>query len=261
MLIGMAVFDTVENDRTWMTRDTLESLRKTVNWEKHRLIISDNGSCEATSDLYNRYGSILPFTVLRNGSNIGTARAINRAWKQREPGEHCVKMDNDVVIHQPEWVDWLEEVFAVDPKIGICGLKRKDLEESPLSSDPWWRSKLRMLPHEKGQRWIVVEEVMHVMGTCQAYSSLLLDRIGYLAQPGTYGFDDSLAAVRAKVAGFKSAFLHGFEIDHIDPGGTEFLQWKMDHAREYMGAFNDLKARIQAGTLDVYFGGKGKYGK
>lgn len=255
MLFGMAVWDTLENGRTSMTQQTLWSLAETVNWDQHRLFISDNGSCEATHALYDYMQHQLPFEIIYNGRNIGTANAINRVWRLREPGEHALKMDNDVVIHQSGWADWMTDVFGRDPEIGICGLKRKDLMECPSSKHPWFVSKLRMLPQEKGQRWLVVEEVMHVMGTCQAYSSSLLDRIGYLYQPGLYGFDDALAAVRTKVAGFKSVFLHGFEIDHIDPGGTGYAVWKQQVSQRDMTPYNMLKDDYQSGRRDVHYDG------
>ena len=85
----------MENLCTDLTRRTLESLGKTVDWTKHRLIVSDNGSCDDTQAMYDRMRAGVPFSVIRNGTNIGTARAINRGWSYRRPGEHCVKMDNE----------------------------------------------------------------------------------------------------------------------------------------------------------------------
>jgi GT2 family glycosyltransferase len=253
----MAVHDTRANNRTWMTRYTLDSIVKTVDLEKHRLIISDNGSCDDTHRLYGKFDRHIE-RVLYNKGNIGTARAINNVWELRRENEHAVKMDNDVVIHQSGWADLFEEVFQRDPTIGICGLKRKDLEERPDHPEDWARSTLRMLPHKRGERWLVVEEVCHVMGTCQAYSDALLHEIGFLYQPGLYGFDDSLAAVRTATAGFKSAFLLGIEIDHIDPGGTEFARWKGNYARDHMHEYNRLADGIRAGKIPYHYSGTGK---
>lgn len=257
MLIAMAVHDTVENERTWMTEEALFSLAKTVDWTRHRLIVSDNGSCQTTLDNYDDFSVIFPrdaFAVLYNHENLGTARAINLAWRRRQAGEHAVKMDNDVVIHQPGWADWMEDVFDRDPLIGICGLKRNDLLESP-NAEGDYRSTLRMLPHEKGQRWLVIEEVTGVIGTCVGFSSSLLGKIGYLTQPGVYGFDDSLASIRARIAGFKRVFLCGFEIDHLDPGGDDYCQWKIEQANEHLAAFNTEVLLLATGAKSVYYDG------
>lgn len=255
MLIAMAVYDTIENKRTWMTEWTLNSLLETVDWSKHSLIISDNGSCQATQVLYQEFLDIIPnLWVIYNHGNLGTAKAINKAWLHRHPGQHAVKMDNDVVFHQAGWADWLEDVFDRDPSIGICGLKRKDLLEQP-SEVGAYKSTLRMLPHEPGQRWLVVEEVKGVMGTCQAFSSALLDKIGYLTQPGVYGFDDALASVRARLAEFKRCFLCGFEIEHIDPGGDAYCKWKIRQADRWLPEFNTEVMLLEMGVKSIYYNG------
>jgi GT2 family glycosyltransferase len=167
-------------------------------------------------------------------------------------------MDNDVLIYQPNWVDLLCEVVQRDPSLGVVGLKRKDLAESPLSDVPFYKSSLRMLPHEPGQRWLVVEEVLHVMGTCQLYSSALLDKIGYLLQPGVYGFDDALSSLRAHLTGFKTVFLHGVEIDHIDPGGTRYTAWKAEYAEQQMAAYGKLAQEFKDKKRSVYCSEQGE---
>src|SRR5688572_16604547 len=177
-LLAMAVYDTVENKRTELTKQTLLSLFTTVDFSKHRLIISDNGSCEATIQLYYdveaSLSNPLMFTVysnvIFNGTNLGTAEAINKAWRQRRDGENAIKMDNDVKIYKEGWMDEMEAAIARDPSIGQVGLKRKDCWENPEHVDPFYKSQLRMLPHKAGEAWIVVEEVNHVMGTCVMHS-------------------------------------------------------------------------------------------
>jgi len=98
-----------------------------------------------------------------------------------------------------------------------------------------------------------VEYVNHVMGTCQMYSPELRAKIGYLYQPRLYGFDDSLAAIRCHVAGFKNAFLPHIEIDHIDPGGTAYQDWKHKVSGEDMAEYNRLKHGYQTGQIPIYY--------
>ena len=247
-LISLAVWDTEENGRTEYTAKTLETLYLTVNTRKHRIVIVDNGSCEATQNLLNKAARI---EVIRLHENIGTAKAVNKAWQLRKDGEHCIKMDNDVVIHQSGWVDQMERAIAIDPTIGIIGLKRKDCWEEPSRTD-FYQSKLQMLPHVPGEPWVVVEWVNHVMGTCQMFNSALLDKIGYLYQPRLYGFDDALAAVRCQQAGYYSCFLPHIEIDHIDTGATTYQGWKEKHAGEDMAEFNRLKHGYMDGSISIY---------
>lgn len=254
-LIAMAVHDTEENGRTKLTRQCLYSLIPLIDRYQHRVFIIDNGSCSATKMLLSEVGQLIGFDVLTNDENIGTAAAINLAWRLRRPGENAIKMDNDVVFRQNSdyWIKQMEEAIARDPRIGIVGLKRKDCIETPWNENPFYRSELYLLPHQPGERWIVGEKVNHVMGTCQMYSSALLDKIGYLWQPRLYGFDDVIAAARCHAAGFINVFLPHIEIDHIDPGGTDYQKWKERHAGEDFVNALTIRDQIERGERPYYY--------
>lgn len=251
-LICMAVYDTEENKRSEFTDRTLDSLVHTVDWDKHRLIIIDNGSCEETKEIIRDR-----FEVITNDTNLGTAKAINKGLKLRQPGEYVIKMDNDIVIHQKGWIEEMQEAMERMPQIGILGLKRKDLCEEPTAINTDQRSRLLMVPHKAGERWYVVEDCKQVMGSCTMLSPALLDRIGYFYQcDGLYGFDDSLMCVRSSVAGFMNCFLPHIHIDHIDPGGTEYTDWKAKYAGEMLSKFAQEEAVYRQGLKDVYYAGE-----
>jgi len=250
-LIAMAVHDTPENGRYEYTVQTIDkSLMTTDAFVKPWII--NNGNCDRTRKLLRSLETRGHINLIELPENVGTAKAINMAWQHRLPDQHCVKMDNDVVIHSDRWLYEMQDAMMADPTIGILGLKRKDCWENPNHPDPFYRSQLRYLPHVAGQRWVMVEEVNHVMGTCQMYSPALLDKIGYLYQPRLYGFDDALAAVRCQLAGFKSAFLPHIDIDHIDRGDTAYQGWKEKHAGEDMIEFNRLKDAYRNGSRPIF---------
>jgi len=253
-LLVMAMHDTDENLRSAFTRDTLRCLVDTVDFHRHRLVIVDNSSCQTSKDLVHSYELTYPnISVITNPENIGTAKAVNKGLKLRKAGEYCVKLDNDVVIHSKGWVDQMEEVIDRMPTIGVLGLKRVDLQESVHASHPDYRSRLFEVKHESGQRWYVVEDCKHVMGTCTMLNHLLLDRVGYLNQcGGLYGFDDSLMCVRSNVAGFSNCFLHGVHIDHIDPGGNAYVDWKQKVAGEMLSKYAATEAAYKSGVKNIW---------
>lgn len=255
-LISMAVYDTGTNNRAPLIKHTLESLLRTVDFNLHRAFLVINSSTEESAAHIGAFVRRTGAETLFLPENIGTARAINLAWKTRLPGEHAVKMDDDVVVNDARWADKLEDAINRDQRLGIIGLKRKDLLESPTAADPIWRSAFRALPHAPGQMCITVEVVNHVMGTCQMYSAALLDKIGYLYQPAKYGFDDSLSATRCRVAGFYNAFYCNVEIDHIDPGGNDYTQEKVDATKsgtDNNTEYHRLKAGYENGTIGIYY--------
>lgn len=250
----MAVYSTLENKKDECLFKTLHSLYNTVDFSKHRLILSINSSTpETLRILTEEFGGIIQ-QVIYNPSNLGTAEAINRAWKLRAFGEHAIKMDDDIVIHQAGWLDQLEYVVARYPEIGQAGLKRKDCIEAPWRADnDFYKSKLEMMPHNPGEKWIAVEKVNHVMGSCVLHSASLLDKIGYLWQPGVYGFDDSFMSLRSQLAGFTNVFLPHVEIDHIDAGATPYQKWKEHKASDKWDEYVRVHREFSNGSRPLYY--------
>lgn len=257
-LIAMCCFDTIENQRTELTEKTLLSLYETVDWRKHRLIIIDNNSCAKTKILLAEKAGLwfeerdIEWTVITLPENIGTARAINLAIRERKPNEHVIKIDNDVIIHQSGWADQLEEAIETDPLIGIIGLKRKDCIQNPNHPDPNFKSEL-MLLQGKYLRWQVIEKTADVMGTCTMFNSALLDKIGYSYQADfIYGYEDVLFCHRAHLAGFYNCFLPHIEIDHIDPGDTDYQKWKEKQAGLNTQKMIDIFKQYVNGERSIY---------
>ncbi len=257
-IIAIACHDTVDNGRTKYTVETLSSLYGQVDWSKHRLIVIDNGSCEETKDFLKEYesdwfGENEPL-IITLPENIGTARAINKAIEHRRKDDYFIKMDNDCVVHQSGWVGELEEAMRREPKLGILGLKRRDLRQTPYDPDINFRSEIIQLQHEVGQRWIHIEKTNDIMGTCTMLSPALLDTIGYYFQGygNCYGFDDNLISLRSLLAGFYNAFLCGIDISHIDVGDNPYVQVKQKQAAKYWGEYQQLHIDYCEGKRPIY---------
>lgn len=258
----------VTYNRLEFTQRCIRAFFDTVDPATCDLWISDNGSTDGTLAWLDEAQAFAPsLHVIKNGENIGTARAINRVWKHREPGQHAAKIDNDAVMLRGGWMEQMLEVFARIPSIGLLGLKRKDLMEKcrhpkdPAQPHDWFKSQL----YETGEGQFI-EVVHHVMGTCTVYQSAALDKIGFLYQMqdegNLYGFDDSLASVRLEKAGFESAFLRGYGVDHIDPGHN-YSAWNDAHTDEkrasagkWIPRFSEIRDGIRAGTISYYYGAK-----
>jgi GT2 family glycosyltransferase len=261
-LITMCCHDTIENGRGEYTRQTLDCLFETVDHSKHRIIIVDNNSCSATKDMLYHFAvtkrgdyyhtGFNNRTVITLGTNIGTSRGLNQAWQYRQPGEHVIKIDNDVVIHSKTWIEEMEEAIERKPDIGILGLKRKDIIQTTWHPDPTYRSSLVMLPHEPGQRWINFEQTADVIGTCTMFNHRLLDKVGYSWQPGLYGFEDVLFCHRSHLAGFVNGFLNHINMDHIDRGGNGYIDWKQKVSGEKVEEMIQVFRDYVSGKRPIY---------
>ncbi len=266
-LILMPVWDTPENNRSWMTCKTIEGLHcEIAPTKRHRLIVVNNGSCPKTVKNLNDYSRLFPRTsVIHNDTNRGVAYACNQALALRQPGEIVIKMDNDCIVSRPGWVDDLCACIEREPKIGILGLKRNDMPNWPLLPiSDGNRSRIVPLPkRDQNERWLAVEHVpfqvskpfMTIVGTCVALNPLMLDKIGYFwHQSKSHGQEDSIYCARCEAAGFMACYYPWIEIDHIDPmADDDYLKWKMRLAAETGQETMRLMCDIITGKRGYYF--------
>lgn len=252
-LIAMAVYCTEENKKDKYLKQALASIAYTVDFTRHRLMLSVNGYTNNTELIMMDYHHVLGGPLIFNEENLGTAGAINKVIALRKSGEHVIKIDDDVVIHQRGWADLMEECVSVDPTIGVIGLKRKDLIQTPWHPDPQYRSELVLLPHTPGHKWLTVERTPDIIGTCTLFNSLLLDKIGYSKQPGKYGFEDNLMCHRSHLAGFYNCFLNHIDIDHIDEGAPVYNEWKAKHSSELFPEYHRLVHAMIKGEEPIYY--------
>ena len=249
----MATHATTDNERTDLVESTLDHLMG-IDLDAHRIIVSDNGSNYQIQNTLSKLEILGRIQVIRNGSNIGTAKAINKVIALRRPGEIVCKADDDIIVPDMHWPDLAEWVMHQEPLIGILGLKRKDLEESPTNPNGMFRSRLAFAKREKGDAWVVVEHARSIIGTCIMMSPALLNTVGFLHQPGVYGYDDVDISLRARLAGFHTAFLPSVEILHPDPGGSQFCQWKIDEASKQGVEWSRAEASYISGETPLYRG-------
>lgn len=261
VLIAACVYHTEENNRLPIIHSWLNSLCGNLimgNPNDIRVFIYDNSPVsiiDKLKRLTSMHGTNITF-LGGDGNNLGTAEGINCCWKNKEGGEYLVKMDDDVIIHNRNWYNEMVEAMERMPQLGILALKRKDLTENPSHPNPDGKTELLMVPQEKGQKWIVVEQVKNVFGTVQMYSPALFKEIGYMEQIGKYGFDDYIMSVKCYLAGFIGAFLPHIEIDHIDPGGNEYTDWKIKASGEVITEVMELAKQYKLGVKPLYYEGR-----
>lgn len=257
----------VTHNRLALTQACWRGLCATTTPAEVEVVFVDNGSTDDTPAWLAELQAHQPARlkqVLFLRQNVGTARAINRAWRLRQPDQAALKLDNDAVIRTPGWIPAMLHLFEQIPTLGLLGLKRRDLGERaahPAERPPLAPS-LRSTLYELADGTLF-EVSPHVLGTCTLYAPRALERIGDLYQMqdrgNLYGFDDALACLRLKLTGLQSAFLRGFEIEHIDPGesggdeAARFTRWKLASAGEWLEPYQHTVMELQRGLREPYW--------
>lgn len=258
-LIGIAIHSTEENGRIKWSEETLYHVLNTVDFKKHRLGIIDNASSERMKaiidqfaiDFENSYHET-DLIIINQPTNVGTAAAHRSLMAHLKEGEGYNKLDDDVEFKSMGWIDLMEEVIRRDPSIGILGLKRKDLEQSPTSTVEHYRSVIKELPRIKGMTWMYAEYTDDIIGTCTLYNPELIKKIGAPSQVSTYSFDDYDYCQRSLLAGFKNAFLPYIEIEHLDDGSNNYTKWKQEEAGRVMEQTMQIIREYKSGQRSIY---------
>jgi glycosyltransferase involved in cell wall biosynthesis len=151
-------------------------------------VVIDNGSIDATRELFDRFAYPFPLTYDRDDLSTTVIAALNRAWRLATTEYICL-LHNDTELITPDWLDRLLRPFE-DPRVGMTGLfgaKRirrtgnfagrtivHSLAGGPTVRPPW-------------------EEVAVIDGVCMCLPRRLMEAVG--------GLDESLG------------FFHGFDKD------------------------------------------------
>jgi len=175
-----------------------------------RLLIVDNGSVSPAKEFVASVkpsGAIVEVRVLRNPSNEGYPRGMNRGLRESTAPYVCL-LNNDLLV-APGWLSELIAVAASHPRIGIVNPSSETLGQHPGRGQTLdgYAAELQRL---RGQ-WI---EMGACVGFCMLIKREVTEQIGLLGEQFGMGyFEDTDYCLRARHAGYtcvraKAAFVH-----------------------------------------------------
>ena len=96
-------------------------------------MIWDNGSTDGTREAIPgliREGLLERQNVAFSAENLGCPRALSRILARRKPGQHFVKVDNDVVLQTKGWLGRLCAFLDEHPEMAIVSPWYRELESA-----------------------------------------------------------------------------------------------------------------------------------
>ena len=205
------------------TKQCLEALFNYTS-EPFDLVVVDNGSAAPSLELLKnfedkKYGNGSTSRVVYNGTNLGVSKALNIGMRLRQPGQHYMKLDNDMVLPN-DYESWLTEM------IDITENSRRDIDNVKLVAlSPFNYNRpmsehfpRRFLDLTNGHRYEIEDPMPYAcLGAGKFVHSDVIDRIGgYNEKFGLYGFEDTDYGNRAIRVGFKNVYHAKVQAKHID---------------------------------------------
>lgn len=196
-----------------MLRPCLRSLEPVMSRREVETIWVDNGSTDGAADFVRKHYPGITAKLLPE--NKGVAYARNRGV-ELSTGRYILFLDDDTES-TPEAIDTLINYLETHPEAGIAGCALRDkqgrLQDSFKTYPGLWckvknvlRCKLRIKPPEVALPPAAIYPT-YVIGACQLIRREVFDKVGLLDEVIFYGPEDADLCLRARKAGWLTAYL------------------------------------------------------
>lgn len=211
---------------TWngidLTRRCLQTLRQNTRHTNFDVWVVDNGSSDGTVE----YLRSLPWIHrIENQTNRGFAQGNNQAIRACDSESDIVLLNNDVEIHQYDWLERLQQTAysAVDTGIVGCRLRRPSglLQHTGayMPLDSFWGQQIAAGEEDIGQH-TQDRRVEAVVFACAYFKREVIQRVGFLDERYFAYFEDSDYCLNAHDHGFRTVCCGGVTLDHHENAST-----------------------------------------
>lgn len=255
--ICMVTFNRLE-----FTKQAIDALARFTNFP-YALTIVDNCSQDGTQDYLQelkRRGVIRNLVLLTE--NIGIAKASNLAWQQESQADYYLKLDNDIVVQKPDWLNRMVQTVDAVPELAALAYNFEPVSY-PLETVHGCRIRPKRNANLGGACYLIPRRGHEALGYwCEDY--------------GLYGEEDHDHSVRLRLAGFLNAYMEDEDIGIHLPGGKagkidpishqttdsreqqlhfDYRAWK-DHLRQQLkssgGVFERNRSAYAQGLRSLY---------
>lgn len=233
---------------TWNERKRLEtclrSLMPAIDFERHEVLVVDNGSQDGTDELVASEFPLVRYFPLDRNLGVGPAR--NRGLSLAQ-GEFIMILDNDTEVLSMDFPDVIEKAFAEDPALGLLGFRlenpdgttQRSTRRFPTIIHPFiarigFLQKIPVLGRMLSRHLMedvdldALQErttVDYVLGANQIFPKALAVRLNGYDEKIFYGPEDLEFCLRVRDLGLKVQYSNEINIRHEYQRRTRKLSW------------------------------------
>lgn len=225
-----------------LTIDTVNSVLKIKHKKfNYQIFLVDNGSSDDSLLIFQQKFKDNPqITLIRNDSNLGFVGGNNAAIKRilKQDYNAILLLNNDVIV-DPDFLENLNKNLSkyslVSPKIYFApGFEyhhnrylKKDrgnviwFAGGQIDWNNIYGSHIGVDEVDQGQRDKINDKVDFLTGCCLLVDRQVFEKIGFLDNKFFMYLEDADFCQRAKINGFKIAYIPGAKIWHINSGSSK----------------------------------------
>jgi glycosyltransferase involved in cell wall biosynthesis len=216
-----------DDHRLGITKTMLKSLEPDLH--TFQLYIVDNASMPEAQDWIRAWVTDHEdVALIANDENRGCPRALNQALEYRAKGQPFVKLDNDVEILAPGWVNQLKLLIKAYPGTAMIS----------AYYEPWPPERVRSV---SGWGWKTLYQVYPVIGHAVWHTGPFMDHVGYfdvLHQDHIYGFEDLIMSFKAQLMGGDMVAWKGWQIKNLQRHNALGNEARDDHVTTMRPHYN-----------------------
>ncbi|VTU02611.1 glycosyl transferase : Glycosyl transferase family 2 OS=Paenibacillus alvei DSM 29 GN=PAV_5c01900 PE=4 SV=1: Glycos_transf_2: Glycos_transf_1 [Gemmataceae bacterium] len=211
---------------TWngleLTRRCLDTLRRNTTHPDYEVWVVDNASSDGTVEYLRTLSWV---HLIENDRNLGFVRGNNQAIAACDGAADIVLLNNDIEVHQSDWLERLQHTAWSAADVGVvgCRLRRPDgrLQHagSYMPLDSLWGQQVAAHEEDIGQ-YTRDREVEGVVFACAYLKREMIGSVGPLDERYFAYFEDSDYCLSARAAGFRTVCCGSVTLDHHENSST-----------------------------------------
>jgi len=234
-------------NRLEFTRQAVEGLVRSTRFP-HVLTVVDNGSSDGTRGYLlemKRLGVIRNLVLLEE--NAGVAKASNLAWSLEPRAAYYLKLDNDIVIGKPGWLEALVTAVDAIPELGAAAYNFEPVSY-PLKTVNGHGVRIKDYGNLGGACILIPRRTERLLGCwCEDY--------------GLYSEEDADYGFRIRFAGLLNAYLEDERIGvHLPAGRAAAIDVRTltasdgmeEHMHAEYRAWKDEQRRLNVGEDGMF---------
>lgn len=222
-----------------LVKQCANTLKAMTTKTPYEIIVVDDGSAMHIQQQLLEWGSQENIKVILKNPNEGFSCTVNQGIRHAR-GKHIALVNNDIIFHQPEWLEIMLRTIQSSPDIGVVGARllypNQTIQHGGMGADLYHRYVGLGADYAPA---LAVDDVHAVTGALLLIKQDAFADLGLFSEDYFTGFEDVEFCFRARLKGWRVVYCGLAAAIHLE-GQTRGGHQKIKFYRH-----KDLEARKQ----------------